>query len=179
MASSDPIPPSPAARPLSPHLGIYRFTLTMAMSIAHRITGAGLYSACCCSPGSCSPPRATPRRSRYFSGFIQSIIGRLILFGFTWALFHHLLGGAPAPDLDAGYGMDDPEREQLALGDADRRPRADARRLGRSARVALRERRDERIRQVPAQRRSAASAISARRAAGRRTPGWIHVTARR
>ena len=42
MASSDPISPSPAARPLSPHLGIYRFTLTMAMSIGHRITGAGL-----------------------------------------------------------------------------------------------------------------------------------------
>ena len=38
-----PTSPSPAARPLSPHLGIYRFTLTMAMSIAHRITGVGLY----------------------------------------------------------------------------------------------------------------------------------------
>ena len=32
-----------AERPLSPHLQIYRFTITMAMSIIHRITGAGLY----------------------------------------------------------------------------------------------------------------------------------------
>ena len=34
---------APAARPLSPHLQIYRPMLTMMMSIAHRITGAGLY----------------------------------------------------------------------------------------------------------------------------------------
>ena len=33
----------PAARPLSPHLQIYRLTLTMMMSIVHRITGAALY----------------------------------------------------------------------------------------------------------------------------------------
>jgi succinate dehydrogenase / fumarate reductase cytochrome b subunit len=39
----------------------------------------------------------------------------LILFGFTWALFHHLLGGVRHLIMDAGYGMDDPEREQLAV----------------------------------------------------------------
>ena len=32
-----------AARPLSPHLQIYRPMLTMMMSIMHRITGIGLY----------------------------------------------------------------------------------------------------------------------------------------
>src|SRR3954453_13060473 len=31
------------SRPLSPHLGIYRFTLTMAMSIIHRGTGMAMY----------------------------------------------------------------------------------------------------------------------------------------
>ena len=30
-------------RPLSPHLQAYRFTLTMAMSIVHRLTGVALY----------------------------------------------------------------------------------------------------------------------------------------
>ena len=39
------------ARPLSPHLQIYRPMLTMMMSIVHRITGAGSISACCSSPG--------------------------------------------------------------------------------------------------------------------------------
>ncbi|MGD9656268.1 MAG: succinate:quinone oxidoreductase subunit C, partial [Methylocystis sp.] len=32
-----------ARRPLSPHLTIFKPILTMMMSIAHRITGAGLY----------------------------------------------------------------------------------------------------------------------------------------
>ena len=49
-----------------------------------------------------------------FSGFIHSILGRLILFGFTWALFHHMLGGVRHFIWDAGHGMDDPLREQLA-----------------------------------------------------------------
>ncbi len=36
-----------------------------------------------------------------------------MLFGFTWALFHHMLGGVRHFIWDAGYGLDDPEREQL------------------------------------------------------------------
>ena len=114
MASSDPISPSPAARPLSPHLGVYRFTLTMAMSIAHRITGAGLYVGALLLAWFLLAASMDASAFSYFSGFIQSIFGRLILFGFTWALFQHLLGGVRHLIMDAGYGMDDPEREQLA-----------------------------------------------------------------
>jgi succinate dehydrogenase / fumarate reductase cytochrome b subunit len=114
MASSDPISPSPAARPLSPHLGIYRFTLTMAMSITHRITGAGLYVGTLLLAWFLLAASMDASAFAYFSGFIQSIFGRLILIGFTWALFQHLLGGVKHLIMDAGYGMDDPEREQLA-----------------------------------------------------------------
>ena len=39
------------ARPLSPHLQIYKPMLTMMMSIVHRITGAHSILECCCSPG--------------------------------------------------------------------------------------------------------------------------------
>ena len=141
MASSDPTSPSPAARPLSPHLGIYRFTLTMAMSIAHRITGAGLYVGALLLAWFLLAASMDASAFAYFSGFIQSIFGRLILFGFTWALFQHLLGGVRHLIMDAGYGMDDPEREQTGAGDADRRPRADARRLGDRLRGGMRERR--------------------------------------
>ena len=115
MASSDPTSPSPAARPLSPHLGIYRLTLTMAMSIAHRITGAGLYVGALLLAWFLIAASMDASAFAYFSGFIQSFIGRLILFGFTWALFQHLLGGVRHLIMDAGYGMDDPEREQMAL----------------------------------------------------------------
>ena len=114
MASSDPISPSPAARPLSPHLGIYRFTLTMAMSIAHRITGAGLYLGALMLAWFLLAAAMDASSFAYFTGFIQSFFGRLILFGFTWALFQHLLGGIRHLIMDAGYGMDDPEREQMA-----------------------------------------------------------------
>lgn len=114
MASSDPISPSPAARPLSPHLGIYRFTLTMAMSIAHRITGAGLYLGALMLVWFLLAASMDASAFAYFSGFIQSFFGRLILFGFTWALFQHLLGGVRHLIMDSGYGMDDPEREQMA-----------------------------------------------------------------
>jgi len=114
MASSDPISPSPAARPLSPHLGIYRFTLTMAMSIVHRITGAGLYLGALMLVWFLLAASMDASAFAYFSGFIQSFFGRLILFGFTWALFQHLLGGVRHLVMDSGYGMDDPEREQMA-----------------------------------------------------------------
>jgi succinate dehydrogenase / fumarate reductase cytochrome b subunit len=114
MASSDPISPSPAARPLSPHLGIYRFTLTMAMSIAHRVTGAGLYIGTLMLAWFLLAASMDASAFAYFSGFIQSFFGRLVLFGFTWSLFHHLLGGVRHLIMDAGYGMDDPEREQMA-----------------------------------------------------------------
>ena len=48
------------------------------------------------------------------SAFLSSFIGGVILFCFTWALFHHMLGGIRHFIWDAGYGMDHPEREYLA-----------------------------------------------------------------
>ena len=75
-------------------------------------------SASCCSPGSSSPPRRTPPPSAWFSAFIGSFIGQLLLFGFTWALFNHMLGGIRHFIWDAGYGLDDPMRDQLAWAGA-------------------------------------------------------------
>jgi len=47
---------------------------------------------------------------------MRSFIGELLLLGFTWALFHHLLGGVRHALWDAGFGLDDPMRERLAQG---------------------------------------------------------------
>ncbi|MBV9289964.1 MAG: succinate dehydrogenase, cytochrome b556 subunit [Hyphomicrobiales bacterium] len=101
-------------RPLSPHLSIYKFTITMAMSIAHRITGGALYVGVLLLAWFLIAASADAAAFGAFSAFIHSIIGRLVLFGFTWALFHHLLGGVRHFLWDAGYGMDRPLREQLA-----------------------------------------------------------------
>ena len=105
--------PAPRPRPLSPHLQIYRLTITMVMSIVHRITGAGLYIGVAVMAWFLIAAASGPDAFAIFTGFIHSILGRLILFGFTWALFHHMLGGVRHIVGDAGYGLDDPLRDQL------------------------------------------------------------------
>ena len=113
MVSTD-TPPKSGARPLSPHLSVYRVTLTMTMSIVHRITGVGLYLGVLMLAWFLLAASLDASAFAVFTGFIQSIFGRLILFGFTWALFHHLLGGLRHFIWDTGHGLDDPVREQLA-----------------------------------------------------------------
>ena len=114
MASSDALPGPRRPRPLSPHLGIYRFTMTMAMSIAHRISGAALYVGILLLAWFLIAASADAATFAAFSGFIESFIGRLVLFGFTWALFHHLIGGIRHIAWDSGYGLDAPLRDQTA-----------------------------------------------------------------
>ncbi len=93
-------------RPLSPHLSIYKPMLTMMMSIVHRITGAALYFGMALFAWWLF---SASHSSGYFAlvhGFIGSWIGRLVLFGFTWALVHHALGGLRHLLWDTGRGFD-------------------------------------------------------------------------
>ena len=101
-------------RPLSPHLQVYRPMLTMMMSIAHRITGAALYAGTLLLAWYLIAAASGPRAFGIAAGLLGSWFGLLILFGFTWALFHHLLGGIRHFLWDAGHGMDHPQREYLA-----------------------------------------------------------------
>ena len=116
MAATDAAPTPARPRPLSPHLGIYRLTLTMAMSGLHRITGMALYAGILLLVWFLIATSMDATAFAAASGFLNSIFGRLVLFGFTWSLFHHMLGGIRHFIWDAGYGMDDPEREWLAMG---------------------------------------------------------------
>lgn len=103
-------------RPLSPHLQVYRFALTMAMSILHRITGVGLYLGTLLLAWWLIAAATSASAFVTAAWFMGSIFGRLILFGFTWALFQHMLGGVRHFIWDAGYGMEHPQREYLAQG---------------------------------------------------------------
>ena len=118
MASSDASPGSPRPRPLSPHLSVYRPTMTMAMSIAHRISGAALYVGVLLLAGFLIAVSSDASSFAVFSDFISSFIGRLTLFVITWALFHHLVGGVRHILWDAGYGLDAPLRDQMAWATA-------------------------------------------------------------
>jgi succinate dehydrogenase / fumarate reductase, cytochrome b subunit len=101
-------------RPLSPHLQIYRPMLTMMMSIAHRITGAALYVGTLLLAWFLIAASIGGGTFETAAFCFNSIFGRVILFGFTWAMFHHLLGGIRHILWDAGYGFEAKQRELLA-----------------------------------------------------------------
>ncbi|MBV9066424.1 MAG: succinate dehydrogenase, cytochrome b556 subunit [Methylobacteriaceae bacterium] len=105
-------------RPLSPHLQVYRPMLTMMMSIVHRITGAALYVGALLLVYYLVAAANGPGSFATAAWLYGSIVGQIILFGFTWALLHHLLGGIRHAIWDTGYGMDHPAREYLAQGTA-------------------------------------------------------------
>lgn len=101
-------------RPLSPHLSIYRLSWTMAMSIAHRITGSALYFGTLLLVWWLVAAATSAKQFDLANAFFGSWFGRLILFGYTWALIHHLLGGLRHFIWDTGRGFGDAERHSLA-----------------------------------------------------------------
>ncbi len=105
---------APAERPLSPHLQIYRPMLTMMMSIVHRISGAALYFGMLLLAWWLISAAAGPNAYAKVEAFMGSIAGRLVLFGYTWALIHHMLGGIRHLIWDMGRGFGPQEREWLA-----------------------------------------------------------------
>ncbi|MFV3075813.1 succinate dehydrogenase, cytochrome b556 subunit [Niveispirillum fermenti] len=87
---------TPAARrqrPLSPHLQVYRLPLPALTSIAHRITGVGLTVGTLLLVWWLVAAAAGPDAYATASGFIASPIGLLLMFGWTAALWYHLLNG--------------------------------------------------------------------------------------
>lgn len=106
---------SPArSRPLSPHLQIYRLTITMAMSIAHRLTGAALYSGTLLLAWWLIAAASGQEQYTLFQIILKSWPGQTILFAFMWALIHHMLGGIRHLIWDTGVGIDLPAARRLA-----------------------------------------------------------------
>ena len=102
-----------AERPLSPHLQIYRPMLTMMMSIVHRITGIALYVGTLLMAWWLIATASGPGAYATLQAFTSSWIGRVVVFGYTWALLHHMLGGIRHLIWDLGYGFGPSEREWL------------------------------------------------------------------
>jgi succinate dehydrogenase / fumarate reductase cytochrome b subunit len=101
-------------RPLSPHLTVYRMMLTMAMSMAHRITGVALYLGAALLAIYFAGLAAGPRAYPAVSWIVDGVTGKIILIGFVWALYHHLLGGIRHALWDRGIFMGPVGREALA-----------------------------------------------------------------
>jgi len=115
MNTSPGAPGTGSQRPLSPHLQIYRFTPTMAASILHRITGIGLYAGTLVLAWWLAAAAIGPDYFAFVSGLLSTILGRLVLFGFTLALALHLVGGIRHLIWDTGALMDKQVSTRLAL----------------------------------------------------------------
>jgi succinate dehydrogenase / fumarate reductase cytochrome b subunit len=100
-------------RPLSPHLQIYKPLLTMMMSIVHRITGGALFFGMLLMVWVLIAAAAGPNAYASVQWFMETLLGRLILFGYTWALIHHMFGGVRHFIWDTGHGYSAVEREWL------------------------------------------------------------------
>jgi succinate dehydrogenase / fumarate reductase cytochrome b subunit len=103
-------------RPLSPHLQIYSPLINMVMSILHRITGAALYFGTLLLAWWLIAAATSPAYFNFVNGLYGSLPGRLVLFGYTWALFHHMLGGIRHLIWDTGRGLDLKTVDRLAWG---------------------------------------------------------------
>ena len=100
-------------RPLSPHLTVYRMMLTMAMSMAHRITGVALYLGAALLAIYFAGLAAGPGAYRAVFWIVDGVSGKIILVAFVWALYHHLLGGIRHALWDRGVLMGPVGREAL------------------------------------------------------------------
>ena len=101
-------------KPLSPHLSIYKFKLSLLMSIAHRITGGALYFSMIIFMFFLASLALGEQYYVIFSTIIGSWIGKLIMLGITWAIFHHMLGGLRHFIWDIGKGFEVKTVDQLA-----------------------------------------------------------------
>lgn len=98
--------PATRARPLSPHLTIYKPPITMTMSILHRITGIALYFGTLLVAWWLIAAAVSQDYFDFVNSIFASWFGRLVLFGYTWALMHHLAGGVRHLVWDTGAGLE-------------------------------------------------------------------------
>ena len=93
-------------RPLSPHISIYRMTITMLVSIMNRITGAGMALAAILIVWWLMAAASGADYYATVNGYLTSWLGLLILVGSLWALWFHFLGGLRHLFMDFGIGYE-------------------------------------------------------------------------
>ena len=93
-------------RPLSPHLSIYRWPVTMAVSILHRVTGGALYVGTLLVAWWLVAAATSPSHFEFVNGLMTSWFGLLVLFAYTFTIFLHLVGGIRHFVWDVGAGLE-------------------------------------------------------------------------
>lgn len=95
-------------RPLSPHLQIYRWHLSMVLSILHRATGIALAVGLLLFTWWILALASSPDAFATVRGFVGSPVGLLLLLGWTFSLFFHLANGIRHLVWDTGAALDLP-----------------------------------------------------------------------
>ncbi|MFS8137283.1 MAG: succinate dehydrogenase, cytochrome b556 subunit [Thermomonas sp.] len=109
-APESPVPtPRVRERPLSPHLQVYRWQVQMVTSILHRATGIALAAGGLGLVYALIALASGPERWAAFTACAGSGLGKLVLFGFSWALAFHLINGVRHLLQDAGLGFSIPD----------------------------------------------------------------------
>jgi succinate dehydrogenase / fumarate reductase cytochrome b subunit len=94
-------------RPLSPHIQVYRWPISMALSITHRITGVGLGLGMLLLTGWLFTAATSEGGFERFQSFLGSAFGMFLLFCWTLALVFHLMTGLRHLWMDTGSGYDE------------------------------------------------------------------------
>jgi len=96
-------------RPLSPHLQVYRWQLTMVLSITHRATGLVLSAALVPLVGWLLAAATGPEAFATANAILASVPGQLMLAAVSFAFYYHLCNGIRHLVWDAGWWLDIPE----------------------------------------------------------------------
>jgi succinate dehydrogenase / fumarate reductase cytochrome b subunit len=92
-------------RPMSPHMQVWKWHVTMLGSILHRMTGIANYIGAALVVAWLFAITLGEESYNQFAGIVGSIPGQLILFGFTVSVVYHALNGIRHLVWDAGHGF--------------------------------------------------------------------------
>jgi succinate dehydrogenase / fumarate reductase cytochrome b subunit len=93
---------------MSPHMGIYRWQLTMTLSILHRATGVALSVGTILLCALLIALAAGAESYDSVRALCMSPVGLVLLVGWTWSLFFHLCNGIRHLVWDIGWGFEIP-----------------------------------------------------------------------
>ena len=105
MSTAQPEGEAGAARPLSPHLQVYRPQITSVLSITHRVTGVLLSIGIAGLVAWLAAAAAGPESFAVAREIAGSWPGLLILFIWSLSLVYHLLNGIRHLVWDTGRGL--------------------------------------------------------------------------
>jgi succinate dehydrogenase / fumarate reductase, cytochrome b subunit len=104
MAASEP-EPNLGARPLSPHLQVWRWHVTMLTSILNRVTGMGLAFGILGLVIWLAALAGGPSRFETMEGIVASPLGQVLLFLMALAAAFHFAAGIRHLVWDAGRAL--------------------------------------------------------------------------